>query len=416
MADRAGSDVEGRGRLLASSFVFDPRDAIVDPSLVGLDKYTSGPYGRSAALITQIRSRVGETAFWAHLREFLAEHAWGSATGEQFVRAFSPDLTEPEIRQVLAVLRQFAMPAFTAELVAGSGGTQARLTLDDPSHLLLVPYGLTLVDGSGAVTTQALTAGVPLEVSVPSGGYLAPDEAEVHPDVPVANGIFQALATVLQPTPGTASGDLFASRSASHQERAIRSGGLPPLSPDRFQAYYEALDSDRATVEALAAACHLVHSLPSTDRTPWLAALTPIFHAPRVARPRANFLECGPEVGATFLAELQALAAGADVTQLARLEYLLWFDYGPDGQAVIAQVAGSAPSLRLRNQASARIAAQPSVANGAAPLLTRVSAQSVLPDGGSTGQGPSNRAPPAWNGQTGAAKAEGKESRLEVAR
>ena len=395
-ANRARSDIEARGRLLASSFVFNPGNAIVDPSLTGLAKYNSGPYARSAALITQIRARVGETAFWAHLRKFLADHARGSATGEQFVRAFSPDLTEPEIQQVLAILPQFGLPALSAQLMPGAGGTLARLTLDDPAHLLLVPYGLTVVDGSGAVTNLALMPGVPLEVSVPTDGYLAPDEGELHPDTPVAATIFQALSTVLQPVPGTAAGDLFASRSASHQERAIRFGGLPPLAPGGFQAYYDALDSDRACVEALAEACHLVHSLPSLDRVPWLAALGPIFHAPRVARPRPDSLACGPELGATFLAELQALAAGAAGTQLARLEYLLWFDYDAAGQAALAQVASTAPSLRLREQATARIAAQP-VAAGR--QTTRFQAGSA-------------RTSPSAGGLRGAAELEGKAHRL----
>ena len=358
-ADRARSDTEGRGRRLAASFVFDPANAIVEPSLTGVAKYTSGPYTRAAALITQIRARVGEAAFWESLRQFLADHAWGSANGEQFVRAFSPGLSEPEIQQVLAILPRFDQPALAAQLVSGAGGTVARLTLDDPAHLLLAPYGLTVVDGLGGVATHALTPGVPLEVGVPPGGYLAPDEAEVYPDVPFATGLFQALATVLQPTPGTAAGDRFASRSASHQERAIRFGGLPPLTPGGFQAYYEALDSELATVEALAAACRLVHSLPSADRPPWLAVLAPIFQAPRVARPRSDSLACGPELGTTFLAELQALAAGADASQLARLEYLLWFDYDAAGQAVLAQLARTAPSLWLRDQARARLAAQP---------------------------------------------------------
>ncbi len=394
-ADRARSDREGRGRLLASSFAFNTWDAIVDPSLAGLAKYTSGPYTRSAALITQIRARVGETAFWAHLRQFLADHAWGSATGEQFVRAFSPDLTELEIQQVLAILPRFDLPVLAAALVPGAGDTVARLTLQDPLHLLLVPYPLTVVDAAGGVTTHTLTPGVPLEVAVPAGGYLAPDEGEAHPDTPIADEIFMAPATVLQPTPGTVAGDLFASRSASHQERAIRYGGLPPLAPGGFQAYYDALDSDRATVEALAAACLLIRALPPAERSPWLAVLAPIFHAPRVAWPRSDSLACGPELGATFLAELQALAAAAASAQLARLEYLLWFDYDAAGQAAIAQVASTGPNLRLRQQATARLGAQPPVAAGPTPRL----------------QAESPRTTPPARARPGAAELEGKARR-----
>jgi len=356
-ATRPWSDPGGMGRLMASDFVFDPADAIVDTRLTGLDKYTSGPYERAAALITQIRARLGEAVFWARLRRFLDDHALGSATGEQFLRAFAPALGEAEIQQVLGILPQFALPVFTVELLPGAT-PQVRLSLSDPTRLLLAPYGLTVVDAAGGVATHSLAAGSSLLVDLPAGGYLAPDEEEVHPDVPAASPVFVSLGPYLQPAPGTPAGALFASRSAAHQERALLYGGLPALAAADFQAYYGALDSELGTLRALWEACGVVNGLPAPDQAAWIAALTPIFDAPRFTRPSALTGRCGPGLGAAFLAQLTGLVVGASAAQLGRFEYLLWFDYGADGFAPLSQVATGAPSLKLRDRALVRLAYQ----------------------------------------------------------
>lgn len=364
-ATRARSDDEGRGRLFGSSFGFRAADAIVDPTLHGLQKYTSGPYTRAAALITQIRARVGEAAFWAHLRQFLADHARGSSTGEQFIRAFSPDLTPIEVQRILDGLPRKDVPSMSAAVLGGAGGVEVTLGLADTTATLLAPYGVTVVDAAGAATLHTLTPGSPLAVGHVAGGYVAPDEGDVHPGYPIAQQMFIDLGPLLRPDGGAAAA-AFLSRSASHQERALSYGPLPALEPGQFRAFYDALDSDTASTLALLGACWRVSTLPVVDRAAWIAVLAPIFAAPREEAAGGIGLACGPELGAAFLAELQALAAGATASQLARLEYLLGFDYDAAGQAVVSQLITSAPSLRLRLAAQARIDLQPARAGAAA--------------------------------------------------
>jgi hypothetical protein len=358
-AARAWSDLESRGRLLGSSFAFQETDAIVDPSLTGLARYTSGPYERAAALITQLRARLGEATFWARLRAFLADHAHGSATGEQFVRAFAPALSEAEIQQVLGVLPQRALPGFDAAF-SGAGPDQVALTLSDPGRVLLAPYPITVVDAAGAATPHQLTPGVPLLLDLPAGGYLAPDEGEVHPDSPVAASLFSVLTPYLRPPPGTAPDQRFLSASPAHQERALAWAGIPALAATEFPRFYDALDSEQATVLALQRACSLLRLQVGEVRTAWADVLRPIFDAPRFPRPRAAFGRCGPEVGAAFAAELQALADGATPAQLGRLEYLVWLDQGADGFAPLSQLATAGPTLKLRDAALWRLAYQAS--------------------------------------------------------
>jgi hypothetical protein len=393
-ATRARSDTGGGGRLMGSDFSFNPADAIVDTSLTGLAKYTSGPYERAAALITQLRAQLGEDVFWRKLRGFLADYSMGSATGEQFVMAFASELREPEILQVLAILPQVALPGFTTELLPTGSPTQARLTLSDPTNLMLVPYQLTAVDATGTPSTFVLNPGGQVVVDLPVGGYLAPDEGEAFPDFPVANTVFDALHGYLMPPVGTVPGGQFASRSASHQERALRWAGLPALTPGQFQAFYDSLDSDWGTIVALQNACLMVKSLAAADQATWIGVLDPIFHAPRLAWPSITWASCGPALGATFLSEFQSLASNTPAAKVGRLEYLLSFDYGTAGAAAMAQVASSAPSLKLRQKAQTRID-HPTSAFSMAPLDAAPAPEPrPFPGGAAALEGKASRAVP----------------------
>src|SRR5262249_55590945 len=137
---------------------------------------------RAAWVITQIRASVGEVAFWGSLRAMLASHAVGDIDGEGFIRAFSPSLDEPTIQKLLASLDK-KVPPGVAITVAPSGSDSAvTLTLADPSAQMIVPLAVTVVAADGGATSHTLQIGTPLQLTVPQGGYIAPDEDDVHPD------------------------------------------------------------------------------------------------------------------------------------------------------------------------------------------------------------------------------------------
>ncbi|HSJ99588.1 MAG TPA: M1 family aminopeptidase, partial [Kofleriaceae bacterium] len=150
-ASRPARDAAAGGRLFGASFNFARGDAIVDDELSGLARYTSGPYERAAWLLTQIRARVGEDAFWGALRGVLGAHALGSIDGETFVRAFAPHLDGAAIARVLGSLDDRGAPA----VGIGVAGATVTLTLDDPGFLL-DPIGVTVVDAAGAASPHAL--------------------------------------------------------------------------------------------------------------------------------------------------------------------------------------------------------------------------------------------------------------------
>lgn len=364
-ASRPARDAAGVGRLFGASFNFARGDAIVDDSLTGLARYTSGPYERAAWLLTQIRARIGEAAFWGSLRQVLAAHALGSIDGESFVRAFAPHLDGAAIARILATLDHAGAPAIEVA-VAGSTVT---LSLADPAGFLLDPIPLTVVDAAGVAAPHALAPGALLAVDVPVGGYLAPDERDVHPfwhlSFEITPESDSRLRSVLAPATAAAR-DAFAARSAGAQERAIALSDLPGLPPGEVPAVHAALDSSVAQRGLVADGCRALAALPDGDpEIPALAdALAPLLAAPAAAGYVTGLGSCGRAVSPALRAELAALVdqgAAIPPARLARLEHLLGLDYGAaDTFALLSRLATSAPSIRHRDLALDRLGLQAS--------------------------------------------------------
>ena len=360
-AQRARRDLEDTGRRFGYDFAFDASDAIVDRDLTGLDKYTSGPYERAAWTITQIRARVGESAFWASLRQVLTDHAAGTIDGEGFVRSFAPALDEATIVQILGALEQTDVPSISIVTTPGDTITSVELTLTDPAATLIDPIALTVIDGSGAASSAELAVGDPLTVVIPFDGSLAPDEGDVHPSWDYSFAVSDSYYSELVPlfNPGQVAGLApFLSRSPGHQERTLQEWGLPTIAPEDLAGYLADLDSVNARFSATIDGCGVLQSLTSAeDIAAWRDALAPLLEAPALPRFSIGFARCGTELAtAVFGAELAALVDATEAADAGRLEYLLSFDYGAaDSLAAIGAVATGSPSLRLRDLAIARL-------------------------------------------------------------
>lgn len=366
-ADRARRDRANVGRLFGRAFTFDPTDAIVDRALVGLDKYTSGPYERAAWTITQIRDVVGEDAFWASLRAVLADHALGTITGEEFVRAFP--LAEPQIAQLLGALETKQPPA----IAATQNGSNVTFTVTDPGGTLLAPIELTAVGTTGTVTTALLRPNMPATLAVEPGGYLAPDEADVHPFWPVSFATSGYAIVDANALPGTAEArTAFAMRSAAQQERSLGDSGLPTTNPAELAALYPTLDSTEAQLSLVFEACRTLRTLTGTASTQMQDALAPFVASPARSVFTTAYAACGTELPARMLAgEFAALAPSVTAATAGRLDYLLSFDYGAAAFPLLSQVATSAPTLALRDRAISRLASQAAGAYSAVPAADR---------------------------------------------
>ncbi len=365
-AQRQDRDREGKGRLFGSEFNFWRDDAIVDPTLHGLGKYTSGPYQRAAYLITQIRARVGEEVFWASLRDFLDANALGSADGETFVRSFAPALDEATIQQILNGLDKSDVPTINIApaLDPGNDPSVVTLSVDDPLGKLIAPIGITVVDADGVATTSALTAATPLTVTVPEGGYIAPDEADVHPfwtSAFLLNGDYRNLLVTRFTPQAPAAMAQFESRSAAHQERALRL--RPPyfIGPTDLTAIYDQLDSPNAQRYLAFNGCYLLRFVTDpAKQAEWTAALTPMLTHPAAPDMAVYFGFCPiPLTTQLLLPELKSLVASGDAALAARIEYLLSFDYGPEATlAALAPLATGGATGKLRNMAVQRLSYQ----------------------------------------------------------
>jgi len=374
-AGRAFDDPGNTGRLFGNFFQFNGDDAIVDLELTGIARYTSGIYDRAAWMITQIRALVGEDAFWSSLRGLLAAHALDSIDGETFVRGFAPALPEATIRQILAGLPSKQPPSLAVAVASlPSGDRDVTLTLTDPDGAMIAPMTITVVDAAGAATEQALVVGTPLHVTVPIGGYLAPDEHGVH--VTVGRGGIElenpdaSWYALFIPSAAPAITALTA-RSPVHQERGLQNGFLP-FDPAGLATFYAALDSRTARQAAEADGCQSVRFVAEGGGDPggWIAALTPILQAPALPLFDTQHGICGQALAtATFGAEIAATLDAITATNAERLLYLMGFDYGPATSFdLMSRVAVDAPSLLLRDRAISRlVAALRSFTNYVAP-------------------------------------------------
>jgi hypothetical protein len=365
-AELPARDDEGRGRMFGADFLFLTSTAVVDPALPPASKYTDGPYGRAAWVITQLRRMAGDEAFWGGLRALLRDHALGSIDSETFVRAFAPALDEATIQRTLGSLTAHTGPELAITSTAAAGGAlDVTLALTDPEQVLIAPIELTVVDAAGAGTAHAVDAAAPTtSVTVPAGGYAAGDERGVHPSWPRAfaagGGDYGRLAarTAPAPVPGPALA-AYLSRSAAHPERFI-AGALAVPEPADYRAVYDDLDSVVARDALLTWTCAQFNNVVSPAAL--ATVIEPLLKAPPITRYNSGFMRCPVDLATRALgAELAAAVAAPTAANAARLEHLISFDYGTATNfARLTALASGAPSLRLRERALTRMVAETS--------------------------------------------------------
>jgi hypothetical protein len=375
-ASRTYADAHGSGRLLGDGLAFSSDDAIRDRALAAKDPeavYTSGPYTRAAWLYTQIRAIVGDDAFWGALRGLLAEHAFGSVSTDDVIAAFAPLVGEATTAKI-----RTAIDARGTPLLHVSAPEPRTLTwsLEDEGSTLLAPIEITVVDAAGIATTKPLVRGIPLTVTVPVGGYVAPDARDVHPDDALVDDV-RAYATALdgltRPPGDGAAFDALLAGSPATQEHAVRYAPLATTA-DTFGPRFAALDSDGARIAALDGACATLKSLAPEDpeRAAWTSLLAPLLVTPASdgeSLLRSAF-DCGVELAThAFGAELIALETGDPNAAATRLSYLMQFDFGAQATFdAFAPLADTPSNAALRDEVVARLARQTNPASQLSPI------------------------------------------------
>jgi hypothetical protein len=273
-AMRPLEDQNRSGRLFGTNFEIVAGEAMRDTSLPPDDKYTSGPYSRSAWFFTQLRGLTGEKDFWKTLRRILTTHAFGNISSSEIIDAFKP-LLKPEVyAKAVAAIDAKAVPQLI--LVPASENTPVQLSLVETEPSILVPIEIRWQSADGSFVSDFLEANKSITLAPLEGRRLVVDPADIHPDWSnlADKDLYKTLVVPLM-TPQTED-DLssFLQANGSVQSRLLMATNvLPPLKSDNFADFYSRLNSESGKFLALQLACHIAASEPTDAQQNWKPVL-----------------------------------------------------------------------------------------------------------------------------------------------
>jgi aminopeptidase N len=280
---RAHLDRDGSGLLNGTGFYAVAGEAVRDPALPIEAKYNTGAYGRAAWVLTQVRDRVGEAAFWGALRRVLTEHRFGAVDRDAFLEPFRGALGDEGIERFRRALAAHDLPTLAIEPLASG----ARITLEDPEGQLVTPVRVAWHRAGGAVEAVEIAPGVSTDL-VPESpeDMLVVDPLDAHLDWTLLladdasfDAFYGAIVPLMAPTTA-AQRERFLAIGGGNQYTVFREGPLPAMTPDEFEDFVRAIDSDDARVAALNRACEVA----AAEGGDWAKVLK------RVLRRRRNML------------------------------------------------------------------------------------------------------------------------------
>ncbi|MDC3960611.1 aminopeptidase [Polyangium jinanense] len=283
---RAHLDKDGPFTLNGNEFFATEGEAIRDTSLKIAEKYNTGPYTRAAWLLTQIRSLVGEEAFWATWRNILEKHRFGAIGTDDVLEVFAEAFGPEVMARVKHAIDAKGLPTLTMAPLPSGGAT---VTLHDPDGALLVPFDIGWVAEDGSMRTETLPIGEAFEVAPKSGEFLVLDPKDHHltwdsflVDEESMNAYYSTVLPLLVPTSPAAEARFLEIGSAAQDEVIFTSASLPGATPEGLGAFIAGLDSEWTQANALSTACS-VASDPSLDPATaeaWAAALNQTLPVP----------------------------------------------------------------------------------------------------------------------------------------
>jgi len=250
-------------------------EPVVRDRSVPLLPYGTGPYARAAWVLSQIRSLIGDAAFWGTLRQVLRTHRYGTIDTSAFIDAFAPRLGPDATARVRHAVVAKSIPRLHVE-PSLSG---AFVTLRDPDGALVVPLGVRWIAPDGTVRNQTLDLDAQIELAPRTAGeFLLIDPLDVHSDAKVfatqdgaASGTNyeKSIVPLLVPK-GPAAIAAWLRAGGIHQV-ALLFRTMPELAPADFAAFLAGLDAEGAKALAVQRACDVAADpkLPPSERTAW---------------------------------------------------------------------------------------------------------------------------------------------------
>ncbi|UQA57350.1 M1 family metallopeptidase [Polyangium aurulentum] len=259
-AARPHIDASDKGTLNGDGFHPRAGAAIRDRAIPPPDKYNSGPYDRAAWLLTQIRSLLGDEAFFATLREVLDKHRFGAIGTDAFIDAFAPALGPEATGKVRRAVDAKALPTIHST-------APFRVNLEDPDGALVAPLDLSWIGSDGAQRKVTLSTGAPVDLTPEAADLLLlPDPLDRHPDWELFWDEDRSLAedgesSNLEALVSATSPDSLEKRTllldlgGAHQTSALGRSSDLVLSNDEVSGLAAGLDADGARALALGHGC-----------------------------------------------------------------------------------------------------------------------------------------------------------------
>lgn len=142
-------------RLLNTSQIYQPVSDSVSAGDPLNGQNAAIVYGKGQVVLSMFETWLGEAAFQAGVRRYIARHAWGNATGEDFIAALAPD--DAELRAAFrSYTQQPGIPRIAATLECSGAAAVLKL-----SQSRFLPKGST-------AASEALWM-VPVTVRTPDG-------------------------------------------------------------------------------------------------------------------------------------------------------------------------------------------------------------------------------------------------------
>lgn len=275
-AMRPYEDGNRTGRLMGHEHSVSEGDAIVDTHLHPDDKYTSGPYGRAAWLLTQIRSAIGEEAFWGALRKVLTDYKFGSIGTAEFLEYFRPAGGNALIAKAEKALLAKSMPSLKVESAEGV----AKVTLEDKEGALLLPMEMAWYSDSGALEQFVLTSGSSVSHLVKDVRLMILDPQDRHP---VENfggwNQWSPIATPLMAPRTPEQLKKFLTLGGHLQQRAMISQAGWKLDAKDLPVIFKGLSSELAKYEFFKVACGMAKK-ETTEVAVWKNEISRAFVRP----------------------------------------------------------------------------------------------------------------------------------------
>ena len=334
--------------------------------------YNQGPYIRAQWLLNQVRSLLGEEAFWGTLRGVLHRYRYSTIDTDAFIAAFGPALGAETTAAMRRAVFANRIPRLHLE-PSPSGGVFA--TLSDPDGSLITPMTVRWVAPDGSTRDQTLTLGARVLLAPERAGeFLVIDPRDVHPTIKIfasADGAesgqnYTKYVVPLLVPKGPSAIAQWLEIGAVHQSTLLRESS-PALTPDAFESFMENLDSVAAKALAVQRGCETA-SAPSLDaptRAAWSEVLSRVIGKPLPSRgvyaAQVNYRTCLQvvDVEKVFRDDWAKLATGfADGVSAQRVSYLSHFPGLSPARAfsIWSKVATNARSLDIRELAMSNLA------------------------------------------------------------